>query len=568
MKNKILPLGIDSFKKIRTEDYYYIDKTVLITELLTRDRSEVNLITRPRRFGKTLAMNMLAQFFDIREDSSEIFNGLIVFQNKELCGKWMNQWPVLFITFKNIDNLIYEQACEQIAIMMSDLCMEHSYLMTSDKVDVDDKAEFAALKSKNATNGAVCNGLFLLTRMMKAYYGKQVILLIDEYDVPLAKAYEYGYYNQMLNQIRTILNKALESNPYLKFSVVTGCLRIAKESIFTGTNYFVYNTISSDAYTDAFGFTKSDVGRLLADMGLESHADDMKRWYDGYQICSSEIYCPWDVLNYVRDLKNNPNSRPKSYWKNTSHNDIIRSFIAQEGFDVTKQLENLLAGGWVKVHLCDDLTYDLVHSSEENFWNILYMTGYLTGVKPEEISDEEELGLDEVFLRIPNEEIKMIFTETIVVWFKDRMKLSDRGPLLDALWSVKEELASSMLSDLLFQTISYHNYREDYYHAFLAGIFVGLGYAVESDKEHGEGRPDMVIIDRRNRRAMIIEVKRSKYIKNLEQDCDLAVSQLIGQKYAEDFLEGFKKTIGYGIAFYKKQCRLKGQELRMEELTV
>lgn len=556
MKEIMVPLGIDSFDELRTAGYYYIDKTKFIEELLT-DQFKVNLITRPRRFGKTLTMSMLADFFDIRMDSRRIFEGLDILENEELCKRWMNQWPVLSVSLKDIEDLTFSDAYAQLAFVISSLCIEHSYLLDSDKVDETDKKLFAEMKEQTAKKATIKNSLLILTRMLKAHYGKPVILLIDEYDVPLAKAYEHGHYKQMLNCIRGILSTALKTNRSLQFAVVTGCLRIAKESIFTGTNHFVSNSISGRRYQDAFGFTQEDVKKLLADTELEQRADEIKQWYDGYRIHDAEIYCPWDVLNYISDLQADQEAAPGSYWKDTSHNDIIRSFIGQNDFNVTEQFETLLSGGYVKVKLCDDLTYDLIHSSEENFWSILYLTGYLTSMRPNEINERENLKSGETCLRIPNEEVKTIFAETVVAWFKDNMKATNRRPLMAALWDGDAEKASAMLTDLLFRTISYHNYKEDYYHAFLTGIFIGLGYAAESDKEHGEGRPDMVIKDSKNRRVMIIEAKYSKSKAALERDCSTAVNQVRIQKYAQDYLDGYNTIICYGAAFFRKQCLVK-----------
>ena len=560
MKDMMLPLGIDRFEKIRTGGFYYIDKTVFIEELLNT-QFEVNLITRPRRFGKTLTMSMLADFFDIRKDSRQLFEGLAISDNKELCDKWMNQYPVLFISLKDIEDLSFADAYEQLKVTISDLCIEYDYLKDSDKISNSDRTAFMELQNCTAAKSTVKNSLFMLTRMMQAYYGKSVILLIDEYDVPLAKANEHGHYKQMLNCIRGILSKSLKTNRYLQFAVVTGCLRIAKESIFTGTNHFVANSILTDEYSDIFGFTVSEVERLLDDLDLTDHASEMQRWYDGYRIGKSDIYCPWDVLNYVKDLRRDKSAAPKSYWKDTSHNDIIRSFIGQENFDITDKLEVLLAGGYVKVKLCDDLTYDLVHSSEENFWSILYLTGYLTTMKQEEIPTDDYLENGEAALQIPNEEVKAIFADTVVEWFKDNIKETNRKPLMTALWDGEQEKATSILTDLLFQTISYHNYKEDYYHAFLAGIFVGLGFATESDKEHGSGRPDVVVKDNKNRRVIIIEAKISDSKKQMESDCMEAVNQIATRQYVRDFLDGYKTIVCDGVAFFKKACLIKKIEL-------
>lgn len=559
--NKImLPLGIDRFEKLRTGGFYYIDKTAFIEELLGT-QFEVNLITRPRRFGKTLTMNMLHDFFDIRKDSRNLFKGLEIMDNTKLCAQWMNQYPVLFLTLKDVEDLTFTDAYSQLEYVIASLCIEHDYLKDSEKVSNADRIAFLELQNRTAEKSVVKNSLFMLTRMMQAYYGKPVILLIDEYDVPLAKAYEHGHYKQMLNSIRGILSTALKTNPYLQFAVITGCLRIAKESIFTGTNHFVNHSILGTRYKNIFGFTEDEVIDLLSATGLENHADDMKRWYDGYRIQDAEIYCPWDVLNYVNDLQMNKNARPGNYWKDTSHNDIIRSFIGQENFDVTDKFETLLAGGYVKVRLSDDLTYDLVHSSEENFWSILYLTGYLTIMKQEELSAGDFLGTGETALRIPNEEVKTIFADTVVEWFKDNMKETNRKPLMEALWDGEEVKAASILTDLLFQTISYHNYKEDYYHAFLVGIFVGLGYAAESDKEHGNGRPDVVVKDNKNRRVMIIEAKISDSRDQMEKDCMEAVDQIETRQYIRDFLRGYKTIVCYGAAFFKKECLIKRIEL-------
>ena len=556
MENFMLPLGVDIFEELRTKGYYYIDKTRFIEELLS-EQFKVNLITRPRRFGKTLTMSMLADFFDIRKDSRAVFDGLAIMENKELCAGWMNQYPVLFVTLKDVEDLTFADAYAQLEFVISSLCIEHSYLLESDRTDERDKHFFAELKAGNAARATVKNSLLILTRMMKAHFGKPVILLIDEYDVPLAKAYEHGHYTQMLNSIRGILSTALKTNGNLQFAVVTGCLRIAKESIFTGTNHFVSNSIAGRRYQGTFGFTQEDVDKLLVDMELKEYTPLMKHWYDGYRIGSEEIYCPWDVLNYVSDLRQDKSAQPGSYWKDTSHNDIIRSFIGQTGFNVTDRLETLLAGGYVKVKLCDDLTYDLVHGSEENFWSILYLTGYLTGMKPEELSGREELEPGEACLKIPNEEVKTIFSETVVEWFRDNMRDTNRQPLMAALWEGEEEKASAMLSELLFHTISYHNYKEDFYQAFLTGIFVGLGYATENDREHGLGRPDLVVKDKENRRAMIIETKHAKSGSALDRECMAAVDQIAVQKYAREYLEGYKTLVCYWVAFYKKTCRIR-----------
>lgn len=484
MDLKILPLGVDSFEKLRTSGFYYMDKTKFIEELLT-DQFEVNLITRPRRFGKTLALSMLAAFFDIRKKSKSLFEGLEITKREVLCVDWMNQWPVLFLSLKDIEDLNFSDAYAQLEGTISDLCIEHTYLLDSEKIDDADKKKFIELKEASAAKSTVKNSLFLLTRMMYGYYGKPVILLIDEYDVPLAKANEHGYYREMLNCIRGMLSKVLKTNNFLKLAVITGCLRIAKESIFTGTNNFVSNSILGSRYADIFGFTEKEVFQLLKDNCLTEYSAEIRRWYDGYRFGDSDVYCPWDVLNYVSELRLNPAALPGSYWKDTSHNDIIRSFIGQNKFAVNDKFELLLSGGFIKVRLCDDLTYDVLHSSEENFWSILYLTGYLTSIRPEAVKDVDvEAG--ETCLRIPNEEVRTIFAETVAQWFRDSCERMDRKPLMDALWQGNGGKVTKILSDMLFKTISYHNYKEDFYHAFLAGVLWESGILRKVIKNMGK----------------------------------------------------------------------------------
>lgn len=559
MNKRIMPLGIDSFEKLRAEGYYYVDKTAFIKELLLQERFEVTLITRPRRFGKTLAMSMLAEFLDIRKKSGWLFEGLAVSEEKELCEAWMNQWPVLSVTWKDIEDLNFEQAQEQMAAVISELCVDHGYLLERTDIDEADKKMLLQLRNFTASATALRNSLYFLTRMMYEHYGKPVILLIDEYDVPLAKANENGYYRQMLNSIRGMLSKALKSNRYLKFAVITGCLRISGESIFTGANHFTTNALAGRRFESVFGFTEDEVKALLEEQGFLGRLLQIRQWYDGYRFGRAHIYCPWDVLNYVSDLQCDPDAEPAGYWKNTSHNDLIRNFIRQKEYNITEKLEMLLAGGTVRVRLCEDLTYDCLYASEENFWSVLYLTGYLTNGSVEEADRKKQLCAGEALLRIPNEEVRQIFTDTIAEWFKDSMTETNRQPFINALWNGEEDRASALLNEWLFQTISYYNYKEDFYHAFLAGIFAGFGYAVQSDREYGEGRPDLVVSDTKNRRIMVIEIKRSRTREAMEADCGIAVRQIGHRNYAGYFLDDYQTVICYGIAFFRKQCRIRGK---------
>lgn len=554
MKKLQIPVGISDFTKIREQGYYYVDKTGLISDLL-EDIAEVTLITRPRRFGKTMGMSMLANFFDIHKDSTALFEGLEISGNAALCKAWQNQWPVLFVTFKDIDGLTFASAKEMLIERVATLCKMHSYLAFSDQINPDDRKIFQKLSdlvNGKPTDAMLKTSLSLLMQMMKAHYGKPVILLIDEYDVPIAKASANGYYAEMLEIIRGMLSTALKDNAALRFAVITGCLRIAKESIFTGTNNFVSDTISSSHLNEYFGFTQADVTQILRDADLTDQAETVKTWYDGYHFGDLDVYCPWDVMNYLRDLQRDPKAKPASYWKNTSDNAIIRSFIDYTEAGITQKLETLLTGGYIVQQIEENLTYDYLHSSEENLWSILYSTGYLTQVREEALS--HELPEDTVALMIPNAEIRQIFESTVKKWFSDTAQTENRKALLDATWSGDTETLTAEMNKLLRKTISYHDYREDFYHAFLAGIFTGAGYSVESNREHGEGRSDVLIKNPRNARIAIFEAKYARKLGDLETCCEAALQQIDKRQYATEFEDDYDSIRCYGIAFYKKRC--------------
>lgn len=404
MPRVIPPIGIESFRELREKNCYYIDKTCFIEDIM-EDSFKVLLFTRPRRFGKTLTMSMLADFLDIRMDSRQLFEGLQVSKNDSLCRKWMNQRPVLFVTLKNINGLDFTNAYGTFQTMVSDLCVAHAYLAESSVVDENDRKVFKRLKGCEGTVIETKESLYTMLRMMKMHYGKPVVLIMDEYDVPLANANEYGYYLHMLDLIRNYIGKALKTNEFLDFAVITGCLRIAKESIFTGTNNFISNSVSQTEYSNYFGFTEAEVWKLLQDAGLGEYADSIRNRYNGYQFGKSSIYCPWDVLNYVRALQNDPSAKPDNYWRNTSHNGIIRSFIERTDLAVHDKFERLLSGECIQEQILEDMTYDTLHSSEANLWSILYLTGYLTQSKSED---------GKTYLKIPNEEIRTVFADTLV----------------------------------------------------------------------------------------------------------------------------------------------------------
>ena len=556
MKEINIPVGISDFKEICKNGYYYVDKTFLIKELLKTTATKVTLITRPRRFGKTMAMSMLATYFDIRENSQDLFHGLEISKETDLCKEWMNQWPVVFLSLKDIDGLNFEDAYERLVVQISNLYKNYTYLLEYDKIDPDDRQIFLDLKAGKAEKAQVFQALRTLMRMLQIYHQKKVILLLDEYDVPIAKASSNGYYNQMLDVMKGIMSTALKDNTSLQFSVVTGCLRIAKESVFTGTNNFVTDSITDSRYNEFFGFTQAEVDQILEDADAGKHAESVKYWYDGYHFGNVDVYCPWDLMNYLCDLQRNPEAKPDSYWKNTSDNAIIRSFIDYAGSSITKKLETLLAGGYIVEQIDESLTYDYLHSSEENLWSILYLTGYLTTVREEDLSTSVPDGLSA--LAIPNAEIQEIFETTVMKWFSDSAKTWSRQILFDAVWKNDCELLTQEMNKLLRKTISYHDYKEDFYHAFLAGIFAGAGYSVESNKEHGEGRSDIVVSDIVNGRVAVFEVKKSNALADLVSDCEAALAQIDDRMYAKEFEDDYDEVLCYGISFFKKRCLVKG----------
>lgn len=547
-------VGKSDFEEIRKSDNYYVDKTDIMYELVEETDHKVTLFTRPRRFGKTLTMSMMLNFFSIRKDSRGIFEGLKITEHKEFCEKWMNQYPVLFISLKDVEAGNFNDAYEMLQIRIADLCKEYADLLEMEPLDKDDKEIFLRLKSKKSSQGDIRNSLKTIMRMMHAVYGKKIILLIDEYDVPLAGASEKDsadgkYYSSMLGVIRGFMSAALKDNEFLEFAVITGCLRVAKESIFTGANNFASYSVLDEDFSGYFGFSEDEVNNMLSAAGRTDKADIVKEWFYGYRFGDSCLYCPWDVVNYMSALKKRKNAMPKNYWKNTSHNAILLTFIERTDFDVTEKFEVLLNGGTITQSVSDELTYNTLHASEDHLWSVLLMTGYLTK------ADSEENG-ETVSLKIPNREIASIFEDTVEVYFRNTVNRTELNDLIRLLWESDEEGAAKLISDLLWYTISYNDYHEDYYHAFLAGIFAGQGYYVDSNKEKGLGRPDLLIKDKRNRRAIIIEAKKSKKESDMDKDCEEAIAQIRMEKYAEG-LYGYIQIFCYGIAFFQKQAKVK-----------
>ena len=547
-------VGKSDFAKLRESDNYYVDKTELLYELVHETDNEVTLFTRPRRFGKTLMMSMIENFFNIRKNSKDIFNGLAITKHEDFCQKWMNQYPVLLISLKDAESTTYEVAYEKLNTIIADLCKSISDISNNNLIDKDDLEIYAKLKAQRGTESDIQNSLKVLMRMLYRVYDKKIILLIDEYDVPIAKSNENDnkinqYYSKMFDIIKGILSTSLKDNEFLQFAVLTGCLRIAKESIFTYINNFVSYSVLDANFSNYFGFSFDEVHAMLEAFDRTDKIDIIKEWYDGYIFGNSSIYCPWDLINYISDLRQRNNAKPKNYWKHTSHNSILLSFVKRRDFNVKGKFEILMNNGSIVQKITDKLTYNNLHSSEDNLWSVLLMTGYLTKV-------DANVDEDMVRLKIPNKEVKSIFEETVVTLFKETIDITIQKRMIQAFWDQDTSDATTTLSELLFRTISYNDYHEDYYHAFLAGAFVGIGYAVESNKEKGLGRPDILIKDENNRRAIIIEAKKSKKDSDLENDCNEALHQIITKKYADE-LYGYKHILCYGVAFFQKQALVK-----------
>ena len=547
-------VGEADFAALRKENAYYVDKTEIIYELVHDTNNKVTLFTRPRRFGKTLMMSMMENFFSIRKDSKDLFKGLGILKHTGFCDEWMNQYPILFVSFKDAEAEEFGTAYDKLRNIIADTCKKYSEIISGAQVNPADAQIFDRLMFNKASDAEVQGSFKTIMRILNSIYGKPVILLIDEYDVPLAKASEKDtaenkYYSKMLDVIKGIMSTALKDNEFLQFAVITGCLRIAKESIFKGTNNFASYSVLDEDFSEYFGFSKDEVDGILTAADRTDKADIIKEWYDGYVFGNSYVYCPWDVINYLSALKKRKDAKPKNYWKNTSHNGILLTFVKRTDFKVKGKFELLMNNGSIVQSITDELTYDTLHSSEDNLWSVLLMTGYITK------ADADENG-ETVSLRIPNREIASIFKDTVVQLFRETIDTNMQRNMMEAFWNGDDEEAGRIVSELLWRTISYNDYHEDYYHAFLAGAFVGMGYEVETNKEKGLGRPDILLKDEENRRAIIIEAKKSDRESDLVKDCDEAINQIIDKKYAEG-LYGYEQILCYGVAFFQKQTKAK-----------
>lgn len=562
MDNKLmLPTGIEDFKEIRTDGYYYVDKTALIEQVLDK-RSKVTLFTRPRRFGKTLNMSMLRYFFETGTDS-KLFNGLYISQNAELCEKYMGKYPVIAISLKGVDADSYTKAKAQIIKIINREARRHRLLLKSEKLDSFDKELLTQLLSRNMEEDTITSSLQELTELLEAHFSKKVVVLIDEYDVPLAKAYENGYYNEIVLLIRNLFGNVLKTNDSLAFAVLTGCLRIAKESIFTGLNNFKVYSITNTEFDETFGFTNEEVRKMLVYYGLDSHFEEVKAWYDGYRFGNADVYCPWDVVNYCEDHKENTNAELQNYWMNTSGNEVVQHFVdsMNDPHMLTKsELELLVSGDTVVKQVDEMITYKELYSNIDNMWSTLFMTGYLTqrGKEPD----------GRYHLAIPNREICDCMVRRVLALFK-RSVSQNRELLRSFCNAMLASDASTMehaLTEYMGKTISIRDsfaksIRENFYHGLLIGILGSQGaWKATSNKESGDGFSDILIEVNEDdlRIGMVLELKYSKTENALDKECDDALQQIEDKNYDQELREkGYTKILKYGIAFYHKKCRVK-----------
>lgn len=552
--DKLIVVGTDIFDEFIKEDGYYVDKTELIYELVAKTRNKVTLFTRPRRFGKTLTMSMMESFFDIRRDSSDVFAGRnILVNHPDFCKEWMNQYPVLFFTFKDVEGLTFDESYKMLEGEFAKLCIKFSFLENEEQVDPADAAVFHRLKFKTASKEEIKNGIQTIMRMMKAVYGKPVILLIDEYDVPLAKAEETknkDFYRQMLDVIRGIMSISMKTNEFLKFAVVTGCLRISKESIFTGVNNFACYSVTSRKFSQYFGFTQEEVSEMLEAFEMSDKIELIKKWYDGYIFGNTEVFCPWDVANYLAEVMDDDEVEPADYWADSSSNSILNDFVNHSKIDASEKFEVLLNGGTITEDISEELTYDHIADSEKNLWSVLLMTGYVSKA-------DKAPGKGKAKLRIPNAEIADLFKNAVVARFERTLDTSNVDAFVTAMWNRDEQTASEMLTKILWNSISYFDYGEEYYHGMLNGIFTARGFSPDSNDEAGLGRLDLRVRNRPERTFLLLEFKRSEKESDLDVDCDKAIKQIFKKGYDKVKLEGYEQQLLYGIAFYAKIAKVK-----------
>lgn len=557
-----LPVGIEDFQEIRRLGFYYVDKTMLIEQLLAK-WGKVNLFTRPRRFGKSLNMSMLRYFFDIETDKT-LFDGLYISRNKQLCEEYMGKFPVIFLSLKGVDGLSFSEARFCLAELIESEARRFKFLMRSDKLDADDKAMYRDLLSLHGADVAAISLRFALKKLSELlykHYGQKTLILIDEYDVPLDKAFQHGYYREMVALIRGLLGETLKTNEFIQFAVLTGCLRVSKESIFTGLNNFKVLSITDARFDEQFGFTDAEVQQLLHVYNLEEHLAETKEWYDGYRFGEVNVYCPWDVINHVDRLLGQPDAEPQAYWINTSGNELVKRFINKANKTTRDEIERLVSGESIEKYVRLELTYDEIDNGIDNLWSVLFTTGYLT---------QAGMTAQGAYkLVIPNREIREVYKLQIQEWFKDAV-LSNTEQLT-ACWSAFKagdaEVIEKYLNNMLSNSISVFDLKaaekENVYHTFLIGLLAGnSGWLVKSNVEAGEGFADIIVETEDADAGMILELKYAREAAGLAKACEKALAQIKERRYAEYLKnEGRNQMLFYGIAFYKKRCRVVVEKL-------
>ena len=559
-----LPVGIDDFRKLRESNFYYVDKTRLIEQLLL-NWSEVTLFTRPRRFGKTLNMSMLKSFFEIGTDKT-LFDGLYISGNKELCDDHMGKYPVIFLSFKGVEGLEFASAKRMLCTIIDREIDRHYYLKTSDALTDEDRTLFTKMLHGQADN--IEDSIRMLSQLLYKHYGQKAVILIDEYDVPLDKAFQNGYYKEMVSLIRGLFGQALKTNEFLQFAVLTGCLRVSKESIFTGLNNFEINSIVDIDHDEQFGFTDDEVMKLLLDYDRSERYPDVKEWYDGYHFGNADIYCPWDVINFAKKLVSDPSARPSAFWINSSGNDMVKRFVDKADQTTRDEIEKLVAGGFVEKQLRLDLTYDEIDNTIDNLWSVLFTTGYLTKIGEVKVPDSESYAYK---LVIPNKEVREVFILQIQEWFKavvanddDTMKLLSRAILDKDEKQIARQLnivMSRMIS--ILDTKAPDAMKENFYHGLLLGLLRGSNpdWLIKSNRESGDGFSDILIEPEDPDAGIVIEVKYAKEMKELDAVCEAAMAQIKNKCYDEALRdEGRCDILAYGIAFCRKRCRVVGEK--------
>ena len=560
-----LPVGIENFEEIRQLGFYYIDKTRLIEQLL-QGWGKVTLFTRPRRFGKTLNMSMLKSFFEIGTDKS-LFDGLYISGNKELCDEYMGKYPVIFLSLKGVDGLDFTTARRMLCAILKNEFDRHYYLKTSDALTDEDRTLF--IKMLQGSDDNIEDSIRMLSKLLFKHFGQKAVILIDEYDVPLDKAFQNGYYKEMVSLIRGLFGQALKTNEFLQFAVLTGCLRISKESIFTGLNNFKVMSITDSRFDEQFGFTDGDVRKLLSDYGMDSHFDEIKEWYDGYHFGRADVYCPWDVINHVDHLRDDSDAKPQTYWINSSGNSLVRRLINRADSSTKDEIERLIAGEAIEKVIRLDLTYDEIDNSIDNIWSVLFTTGYLTKIGEVKLPDSESYAYK---LVIPNKEVREVFVLQIQEWFKavvanenDTMKLLSRAILDKDEQQIARQLnivMGRMIS--ILDTKAPDDMKENFYHGLLLGLLRGSnpGWLIKSNRESGDGFSDILIKPEDPDAGIIIEVKYAKEIKGLDAACEAAMEQIKDKRYDEALRDEDRCDIlAYGIAFCRKRCRVVGEKL-------